>query len=95
MLKMSRAELAAASGVAEKPSTELPRKADVSPRRHLQKIQEALERGGIIFHNGKPTAFPGTPTAPSSHPTRRLSDDRHAPIPYNGRMGLPPSHSSP
>lgn len=56
MLKMSRAELAAASGVAEKTIWNFEEGGRVPHGDTLQKIQEALERRGIIFHNGdKPT----------------------------------------
>ena len=56
MLKMSRAELAAASGVAEKTIWNFEEGGRIPHDDTLQKIQEALERRGIIFHNGgKPT----------------------------------------
>lgn len=56
MLKMSRAELAAAAGVAEKTIWNFEEGGRVPHDDTLLKIQDALERRGIIFHNGgKPT----------------------------------------
>lgn len=56
MLKMSRADLAAAAGVAEKTIWNFEEGARVPHDDTLLKIQEALERRGIVFHNGgKPT----------------------------------------
>lgn len=56
MLKMSRADLAAASGVAEKTIWNFEEGGRVPHEDTLHKIQEALERRGIVFHNGgKPT----------------------------------------
>lgn len=56
MLKMSRAELAAASGVAEKTIWNFEEGGRVPHDETLLKIQEALERRGIVFQNGgKPT----------------------------------------
>lgn len=52
MLKMSRAELAAASGVAEKTIWNFEEGGRVPHEDTLKKLQEALERRGIIFHNG-------------------------------------------